>query len=507
MLSTTLSIAAAQTNPMRVRSLVGYTIVVALIVLLFFPHLIEAAALYTQDDVSQMGPNGAFTATTYNLGTNGACGTQFTGVVKYVSFYFGTDNDTGGSNQYRADLDTNQGGSLQTFSSAELTLSNDSPAAWRTFTFATPVDLTNDCEDAGASTVVWQLVLRLVSGANEPISYGSSTDVFANAECAHSSCGSIEDLAFILYDTEGEVIDTTTRVVATEPDDLEVIATSTSATIGGTVYINPSEFDNADTWVVRVKYIKQSDLQAAVTYIDGLATILEFPISVSGESSYSTSTPVTEVGRYTMVTQIRKETLFGSVIDWLGYSQYYDPNAVVTYNSTFVAATTTAYDNFIDLTAGRIDTFIASSTISMSACTSWTSFSLGDCLDLMFIPQSALIADIFTSFRDGFLRYAPFGYVTRMVDIVTGDFETELPSPSYTFASDFPVSGLASTTFAFSDVWGNFFVEGSALNDELVSDHTGKNVWEIFEPFFQLMVLFALGIKIFNDLTNFMEYS
>lgn len=318
-------------------------------------------------------------------------------------------------------------------------------------------------------------------------------------ECWSGDCYTSFNEAWIEISSTPYVVDTTTRIIDITPANAATIATSTTATIGGEVYINPADYMSGMYY--RIKFARYSSSQASVANIEGLYTTFDFPL-VSGLNSLSTTTPITAIGKYTMQSQIRKPSITTTVLSWFGLTNLYDGGKVMEQRSTFIASQLNGFDTFVASTTAAIDTYLASSTISMASCTSWTSFAFSDCLALLFVPQAEPIGSAFEDFKNGFLSYAPIGYITRVAEILSNSATTTLPDVTYTFDDEFPVEALQGQNFTFSP-WEHLFVSGSILNDQLVSrGDDPKNVWEIFEQLITLIVYMTLAFMVLKDLTH-----
>lgn len=293
---------------------------------------------------------------------------------------------------------------------------------------------------------------------------------------------------------------TNTHFVSVTPYDEQTIATSTIATVGAVIYVNEDDFE--DDMFLRIKYARQSNSQAAIANVDGLFTTVDIPIEGPTANFLSDSESILLPGRYTMVQEIRRPSTVSSILSWFGLGNLYDAGLLVSTTTEFFAARPTAYDILLASSTEAINNYIASSTISLSSCTTWTNFGLFDCLNVLFIPQPDKMAQAFTNIKNGFLSYVPFGYVTRAVTILTSTTTADLPDLSYTFASDIGIPVIAGSTLTFSP-WSYFPSGGSSVLDTLHS--TGaepKTLWEILDPFFTTIIYLILAYKIINDMTG-----
>lgn len=295
--------------------------------------------------------------------------------------------------------------------------------------------------------------------------------------------------------------DYSTHIVSVSPLGNSTIATSTSASVGAHVYINGSDYADGDH--VQIKFVRQSSSQAAVASPNLLFTVFDFVATTSGDSYFSTTTPLLDVGRYSMTTTLYAPNgIIGSALNWFGgfYGDSTLGDATLIATSTsFVVSQLSDYDVFVASTTQAITNYLASSTVSLASCTSFSGFNLGDCMNLIFVPQSAPITQLFTNFRDGFLTYAPWGYVTRLVTIFTGGAITSLPVISYQAGSSSPLvlhnAGILTIDF-FSPV---YWSEVTAIRAD---DGSNKDVWDIIDPYFTMIVAFSVLFVILEDLLH-----
>jgi len=368
------------------------------------------------------------------------------------------------------------------------TLSGDTGGAAYRFDFT-------DETETFASNRFYVISLAIISGGAGMLkTYGISSPDLCTQSCTGTPY-------YVWYDSNGVPNDLQgTGIIVTQPTHRQTIATSTTAVVGATVYINDSEYE--DDMFLRVKYSRYVAGQASLANLEGTMTVVEIPISEAGLLIATTTTPIIHKGEYVMVTEVRRPSLTNDVLTWFGLQNLYDAGVIHATTTEFIAVGLTAYDTLVASTTQSIEDYIASSTISIDSCVEWTSFSLLSCLNLLFIPQPQQMALAFNGIKDGFLSYVPFGYVTRTVEILTSTTTVALPDLSYTFADDLGIPILEGTVITFSP-WTYFYNGDESVLSQLQS--TGDNpqdFWEILSPLVYMLLYLALAFMVIRDLTH-----
>jgi len=291
------------------------------------------------------------------------------------------------------------------------------------------------------------------------------------------------------------VSDTTTHFDTITPASGDTIATSSAASFGADGYINPNDY--SDGMYIQMKYVSYSAMQASVASPDSLYTVLEFPISSSGTFHVSTTSPALTLGEYTMQSSIRSNSWLDNALNFFGFGQFAGYGIKTATSTTFIADSLSGYDVFVASTTASIETYLASSTISLASCSSWTSFNLGDCMNLLFVPQTKPISDALGNFKNGFLQYAPWGYLTRVVVILSGTATSSLPAFSTTIQLGSPTD---TDTFSFD--MQDMITGGYDLLNSIPANGSSMSVQDIIEPFIQLFVALFVIIVIIRDLTG-----
>lgn len=339
--------------------------------------------------------------------------------------------------------------------------------------------------------------------------FGTHPDVYPNGAPdanGNNVNGTVDTLAFKIFGAT-VVVDTTTRINTVTPASGSTIATSTAATFGATGYIKDTDFKNG--MFVQIKYGLYADAAspAGPASPDLLYTTLVFPLSSSGNFSVSTTSPALKKGQYTMQTSIQTTSIVNNVLNFLGFGQFANNGILSATSTQFVGDSFSGYDIYVASTTANITNYLASSTISLAACSSWTSFNLGDCMNLMFVPQTGPILQTLTDFKNGFLSYAPIGYITRAIVILSGTTPTDLPGIHVQIPLGQP--GHPEYTNGFFTLNIMDMLQGGADLADSIHTTFGDDVSlrEATEPFIKLSYAMFLIIFIVQDIMKMRNHN
>lgn len=309
------------------------------------------------------------------------------------------------------------------------------------------------------------------------------------------SGGSEPNTNYGLYQYGTAISDTHTRIIVTDPYNNETIATSTGASLGAQGYINEDDYRSGT--FLEIKFATFSSYQSSVASPDSLFTTIDIPINAAGSFNVSTTTSILSIGQYKMTTAIKTPSITNNILNFFGFGQFATFGLLTSTSTVFTAAHLSGYDAYVASTTGLIDDYLASSTISLSACTSWTQFSLGDCLNLMFVPQTQPISNALLSFKDNFLSYFPWGYLTRFVVILSGSATTSLPTISTTI----PVSPTEDMHILDLDLQDMVDGGGESLNS-IRDPYSNSNIQDIAQPIWRLILGLAIVMLIIKDISR-----
>jgi len=148
----------------------------------------------------------------------------------------------------------------------------------------------------------------------------------------------------------------------------------------------------------------------------------------------------------------------------------------------------------------------------ISACKIAT-FSLGRCLQGLFIPEKDQLMNSWCSFQvgreyvagsgctgndtlfGGVLNVWPLGYLTRFLDIIVYADPVMPPALSYTFGTAVNGTGLTGESIEYQ-IYDHFDVLESIESDQ----GTNSNIWDIVMPYFTVVINLALFVAIFVKL-------
>ena len=291
-------------------------------------------------------------------------------------------------------------------------------------------------------------------------------------------------------------INANTRIDTVTPADATTTATSTTFTFGATGYINSSDY--VDGMQIRIVYSQPTE-----SIVPGAAAAslqyIYFPISAPGAFTVSTTTPLLSVGDYDMNTSIQgyaNLNFFGFFdIPFTGHD-----TTVNSTSTTFIAALQTGVDMFNASTSAGVSAYLASSTISLASCSSFTSFNLGDCLNLLLVPQPAQMQDQLNSFKSQFLSYFPWGYVTRFVTIIGTGGTTTLPTISIAINTPYSQGGGENDTTTLRFDENEMLANGAGILNGIDANGTDQNFRDVTEPYIDLFLAITILYIIIRDL-------
>lgn len=246
--------------------------------------------------------------------------------------------------------------------------------------------------------------------------------------------------------------DTSTRIISVSPSNGSTHATSSSLTVGAEGWVNEDDFVDDTKLKINIKNNAQNAYNlVGPSFAVGETSVLpdqivnktfEWDITASDDFDLSTTTTITQIGVYTMRSEI-------TVPRFTLFSWSFFPKTLVATTTQFKMGTSTSYDVMSD----NINTSIANlfEEASSANCTiDWTTafgvLDIGDCVKFLFVFSTEnvwnTLNDILFSETGGLLRRAPWGYATRAVDIFFGDVASStLPSIAISVPDNLPHGG------------------------------------------------------------------
>jgi hypothetical protein len=146
----------------------------------------------------------------------------------------------------------------------------------------------------------------------------------------------------------------------------------------------------------------------------------DFPLSVLdvGSASFSTTTPILTVGKYTVTTQIRRHTFWGSLLHTIGFGGF-DQGIIVSTTTSFTVSTTTTADILRTKDITSILTGLTASSTSVANITECLTLNLGDCMAALFYPDQSAY-DGWAQLELLFGTKPPFGYFSALGGLIGG---------------------------------------------------------------------------------------
>ncbi len=293
------------------------------------------------------------------------------------------------------------------------------------------------------------------------------------------------------------LVDTSTHIINLSPlNDTIATSTGTGTTtieISLHAYINPDDmgaikgvhifFENIDQNIVFSKLLSIIGVGNSATIFSGNATS-------SGDFYFSKSFGLPD-GNYRVHATLDR-SYFGVPTGIAFFDQK---------STQFIVGTSTWLGNIRQKSFAEADQFFGTLQATTSSAMALTcnplssTFGIRECLSFLLVPDSSSLDDTMTSFKDGFLVRAPWGYLTRVYNIMTASTTEALPAVSFTFGAG-PLDG---------NTWnidtGSMIASAGTLLDE-TKDRDGNNIRDVTESMIKMLVGIAVVFTIVMDLTG-----
>jgi hypothetical protein len=115
----------------------------------------------------------------------------------------------------------------------------------------------------------------------------------------------------------------------------------------------------------------------------------------------------------------------------------------------------------------------------------------------MFLPQTKPIMDSLTNFKNNFLSYAPWGYVTRTVVILTNN-ATTTALPTFVVTPFIASGDMQTLTYNMQDM----LTGGASALEGIHDPITDKSPRDIIEPWIRLLVAVSVMFTIIKDVAG-----
>lgn len=241
------------------------------------------------------------------------------------------------------------------------------------------------------------------------------------------------------YSNMGVFVNPNTHIETVIPYDGELLATSSTHTIGSTGGISDSDFVDGDSFLrIHIQNSAQSFTQCVSVICSDFATgalsrDFEYELTTASPYVYSSTTEGLPLGKYWMTTRI-------VVGDWCLFGVCVSSRTLVASSTTFVVSTTTKGDALKDSATEYLDSitdpggdFEDCSLISFNFFECWS-----DLIAYAFVPTTDAMEYLGDQLYNNVLTHFPFGYVTDFVQIISTSTASSLPSINATL----PIPGI-----------------------------------------------------------------
>jgi hypothetical protein len=223
----------------------------------------------------------------------------------------------------------------------------------------------------------------------------------------------------------------TTQFIFLSPS-LVILSSTTPVDFTGDLYLKEQDYVNEG--YIRIKYVRQENLQAAVANQELLWRTINLTDTIAnfGYNLVSTtSVPILDGdGTYLVKWEYRKpSSWWTSTLSWFNPFASLDPEIIVSSSTSFIFGTTTAFEKTTAQWKADQAEFMASSTASQNVkqyCDLTNSFSFGLCISALFLPTQADIQTSLTDLKEGIGSRFPLGYFKSFIDIVSTTTEGTL---------------------------------------------------------------------------------
>lgn len=293
---------------------------------------------------------------------------------------------------------------------------------------------------------------------------------------------------------------TATRIISVTPNNGVVIPASTSTaetyvTFNITYYVSPADIGGLTSPYIHVTMENIDQNVLLSTFSPNTLTVFDINATSSGHFSATTTVGLPK-GNY-RTTSIMESYLASFYIP---FTQQYDKkySQFIVGEGTFMG---NASQNGFNALQALLGATTSTSTIDITADCGPLSgtFDFGKCLGDLFIPHGDYINNTIASFKDGVSKKFPWGYFTRIYEILSSTDAGGLPtfSPQITMGTN----GHTSTTTLTFDM-DDMLIGGANLVESIHDPYNNKTARDIFEPIIQLSINIGIILTIIVDLTG-----
>lgn len=286
-------------------------------------------------------------------------------------------------------------------------------------------------------------------------------------------------------------IGSVTQICDIDPDNSEVV-TGPNVDFNLEAFVAPEDLEGYAGLKITLHNIDQNVLLFGVLSPSDIL-FLEDEATTTGRFLYSTTTVIGD-GNYRIEACVYRTYFGGWVKNPFGDVNECQSNQFTVGAGTFIGnLTQNGWEQMNDFYSGISAT---SSTSTAKTCNPIIGWDTMLCLGFLLKPGGEPLARTMDSLRSGILVKAPWGYLTRTINIMNSTTTTALPA----FTVNFQTS--ASSTESLSYDIGDMVSGGGTLLASIQDPIYGKNAKDVFAPLIKMLVAFAVLITIITDLTG-----
>jgi hypothetical protein len=291
--------------------------------------------------------------------------------------------------------------------------------------------------------------------------------------------------------------DPATRIIDFSPLDGETV--SNPVTFSLDACIDPEDLGTIKGVNISLHNIDQNVLLLGTLSPSDIYLLDQEDIDIAGLFQFSTSTYIGE-GNYRLEACIERSYFFGFIVN-----PFSDISDCISHQ--FVVGTSTYIGNISQRIFGDTNDFLNGLTATSSEALANTcnplnsNFGIRECMTFLFIPDAYSLSLTMEDARTGILTRVPWGYFTRVINILSSTATSTLPAWTASIqvgAGNDMTPEITTITIDPADMLAG----GASLLDSVQDPITNKTARDVFLPMVQLTVALAVIMTIISDLTS-----
>lgn len=291
--------------------------------------------------------------------------------------------------------------------------------------------------------------------------------------------------------------DTSTRIISFSPPD-------NSTTTGPFVdfdfhaYINQDDLSNVRGVKLSLDNIDQNVILLGF-FSPNQIELVDEDATTSGDFYFSTTTTLGD-GNYRLEACIERTYFNGWIFNPFSPIADCQSHQFIVGNATFIGNISqsmfTDTNNFLNGLTATSSEALASTCNPLSG-----NFEIRQCVTFLLIPDAQGLNNVITQAREGIFTRIPWGYFTRVVNIMTSSSTEALPSFTATIQIG-PGDDMTPETTSLTFDMGDIVSGGGELLDSIQDPIHGKTVKDIFYPFVQATLALGVIFTIVADISR-----